>query len=390
MSTSKITNKPSVTVAKDTKLATTIVEQGPRDDQARVDAYGAHIGPLQTQFNSTIDKYTDSIYASYVKGFSLLNVPTLNLKTLKGLSKINSIIKDVKGNIDSFLDRIQNNVLGGRSIQSILSLPAEFKKDAFGTFEKLVGGNQMFGTDIAKMVRDGKMLYEDGMKTYKMVKNGDWKSLDGIAKTLTAIGGTELGKLASGILDLQAVGTMLGEIVKSAAELGNHELIKEVSALFKSSKHRNSAMNTVVYTAALKGDTQTLEAIIKVLGGIETNRNNPKTIQYLLNAYRLDPFYSPDKNKEYRDRLFNLLNQLDPNWYYEMINGVKVTKLEPFQYMSNDCLSLFKYFEPNEDDLLTEAMIAKEYKAVDIKQLTMAFYNDITFKNRPLDPREKM
>lgn len=390
MSKSKIQNKPSVAISKDTKLATTIIEQGPRDDQARVDAYGTHIGPLTSQFKGTLDKYTDNLYASYVSGFSALNKSPLNLHTLKGLDKINGVIKDVKKNIDNFLDRIQNNVLGGRSIQSILALPAEFKKDAFGTFQKLVGGNPIFGTNIGKLVRDGKMLYDEGMKTYKMIKNGDWKSLDGIAKTLTAIGGTELGRLASGILDVQAIGTMLGEIVKTAASIGNHDIIKEVVSLFKSSKHRNSAMNSVVYTAALKGDIQTLDAIIKVLGGIETNKNNPKTIQYLLTAYRLDPFYTPDKNKEYRKRLFDLLNQLDPNWYYEIIDGVKVTKLEPFQYMSQDCLALFKYFDEDEENLLIEAIIAKEYKPVDIKQLTMTFYKDITFKNRPLDPRQKM
>lgn len=384
----KIANVPQVKKPGELKLAQTIVEQGPRDDQARVDGYGQHVGPLQTQFNLSLDKYADDLYSSYRSLASALGLPSLNLSNLTGLNKINKIIKDL--NPDALIKRFEQGVLGGRSLNSILELPEKFRRDALGTLADLTGNTSLAGMNIGQMIRAGKMTYDEAVKLHQMVKNGDWLSLSGITKALESMGQNELVGLVKDITDVQAVGSFLGQLVKTAGQLGNSSLVKELSKLFENNRDRNAAMSSIVYSAAMRSDLQTIDAVIKILGGMETLSKNPNAINLILKSYNLDPFYTPSTAKEYRQRLMAVLNQLDPDWCYDYINGQRITKLEPFSYMSNDAKKVFRYPDSDEPDFFTEILIAGQYKPVDAKQLAMTFYKDITFKNRPLDPRQKM
>lgn len=387
-STSKLTNTPTVKKPVETKLAQTIVEQGPRDDQTRIDGYGKHVGPLQTQYNLTLDKYADDLYSSYQSLTAALGLPSLDLGNLTGLSKINEIVKSLDP--DALIKRFETGVLGGRSLKSILELPDQFKKDALGTLADLTKNTTLAGMNIGSLIRAGKMTYEEATKLHQMVKNGDWSSLAGIAKSLDMMGQNGLVSLAKNIIDVQAIGGFLGQLVKTAGELGNHSLVKEIAKLFKNNRDRNGALSSIVYSAAMRSDLLTIDSVIKVLGGAETLSKNPNTIKLILSSYNLDPFYTPDNAKEYRRRLLEVLNYLDPNWCYDTINGQRVTKLEPFSFMSEDAKKVFRYPDTDETDFMVEMLIAEQYKAVDIKQLAMTFYKDITFKNRPLDPRQKM
>lgn len=379
----RTTPSPKVDKPVTTTKAITIVEGGPKDGQTRVDGYGGHVGPLTTQYKHTLNKFADDFYGSYASLGSLFGLPSLDLASLKNMSPIKGISKVIDTlNPNKLLNRFENLI--GRPLQSLTGLYKDFKNDALGTLSKLTGGINIGGLNVGAMIRTGKMLYEDGVRVYNMVKNGDWSSLKGIAEGLSKIAGTDIGKLIKPIIDLEATSALLTTFMQRAAELGDHHLVKKIMEMFGSKRHRNGAIGAVVYNSAGRSDIYTLDAIVKVLGGAELYGSYPQVIRRLLESYRLEPFYLPEKLSEYKEKLINLLNSIDANWLYTNHNGERVTKLEVFGYMSRDAIMVMS--APGGTDFTTELMIAKRYPAQDMKSLQKKLYQNLVF-NSVKDPR---
>ena len=371
---SKVANLPKAAGPTDNTLAQTIVEQGPRDDQARVDGYGGHIGPLRSQFATVLPKYTDDLFGSYKSLTQALGLPSVNLENLSGLQKIKEIVKSLDP--DKLIKRFEDNVLGGRSIQSIMQLPAKFKQDALGTLQDLTKDVSLGGLNIGELIKTGKMQYDEASKIYNMVKNGDWTTLKGVSKALGQLDKTLGGNALLSQLDLHAVSAFLGEMASTAAELGDSSLVKEISALFKDSKQRDAALGTAVYNAATRSDLSTLNAITEIMGGDSINNNYPKATAMLLQNFKLEPFYKSEAVNDYRERLLDVLNKIDKDWCYTEHAGQKVMKLEPFYEMSGDAKQILM----SHDDLAdgysykTAIMLANGYPKLSSMALIQSFY----------------
>lgn len=355
---SKIKPSPKVKKPIPTNKAISIVEGGPRDEQARVDGYGGHIGPLTSQYRHSLSKFADDFYGSYSSMGSVFGFPSLNLNTLKNMTPLKGISK-VLSALDpaKLLTRFESTI--GRPLQSLMGLYGDFKKDALGALSKITGNISLGGLNVGAMIRTGKMIYEDGVRVYNMVKNGDWSSLKGIADGLAKLGGTQLGAFLKPIVDLEATSALLTVFMKRATELGDHKLEKDILGMFKSKRHRNGAIGATVYNSANRSDIHTLNAMVKVLGGSELYGSYPQVIRRLLENYRLPPFYLPERLHEHKKELVDLLNNLNPNWLYGNHGGEKVTKLEVFGYLSKDAEMVLS--DPSGTDFTTEIMIAKKY-----------------------------
>lgn len=379
----KIRPSPKVKKPVTTTKAITIVEGGPRDEQSRVDGYGGHIGPLTTQYKHALSKFADDFYGSYNSMGNLFGFPKLDLASLKNMSPIKGISKVLDAlNPNKLLNRFESLI--GRPLQSIAGLYQDFKNDALGTLTKLTGNINIGGLNIGAMIRTGKMLYEDGVRVYNMVKSGDWSSLKGIADGLAKLGGTGIGQLLKPIIDLEATSALLSTFMTRAAELGDHVLVKKIMEMFGSKKHRNGALGAIVYNSAGRSDIYTLDAIVKVLGGAELYGSYPQVIRRLLENYRLEPFYLPEKLGEHKQRLVDLLYSIDKDWLYTEQGGERITKLEVFGYMSKDAILVMS--DPSGIDFTTELMIAKKYPAEDIKTMQKRMYQHLVF-NTVKDPR---
>lgn len=391
MAGNNLVNTPSISMAPDNSLAKTFVEQGPNDKNARVDGYGGHVKPLDTQFTSVLNKYIDDMAVSYKSLTTVLGLPAVDLSNIKGLQVFKSIID--KFNPATLLKRIENGLLGGRSLGSIvefgLNTVSDFKKDALGTLAKLTTNVNIGGLNIGKMLRTGQMAYKDARKIYQMVKNGDFTTLAGITKALDAIGYTSIGQSLKGIVDFHAMSAFLGTTIQQIVRLGNHEVVKELAAMFKDSRQRDAALSLSIYNAAARSDIEMVKTMVGIMGGGQVLSNNPEIVGYILRSYRFDAMYETTHFNDRRQELLDVLRMIDVNWAWQTINGQRVTKLDPFFNISNDAKSLLAYPSKDEHDFTHELIIANSYPAQDVKRLTMAMYKDITFKDRPLNPRIK-
>lgn len=391
MAGNNLSNAPSMSMAPDNNLAKTFVEQGPHDKNARVDGYGGHVGPLTTQFTSVLNKYLDDMAVSYRNLTTILGIPAIDLSNLKGLQVFKAIID--KFNPAALLKRIENGLLGGRSLSSIvefgLNTVRDFKKDALGTLAKLTGNVNIGGLNIGKLIRTGQMAYADARRIHQMVKNGDFSTLSGIVKALDAIGHTSIGQALKGVVDFHAMSAFLGTTLQEVARLGNHEVVRQIAGLFKDKRQRDAALSLSVYNAASRSDIEMIKTIVNIMGGPKLLSNNPKTIGYILRSYRHESFYGPSHFTDRRTELIDLLNSIDPNWAWEDINGTRVTKLAPFFNISKDARTLLSQPTGDQYDFSQEIIIASSYPAQDVKRLTMNMYRSITFKDRPLNPKVK-
>lgn len=372
--------------------AVTITESGPKNSLARVDGYGQTDSTIPTNFYSTISKYADSFFGSFdSKGF-LPDFKSFDLTSLKGIVEAGKKVASI--DIEAIKHRVEESVLGGRSIESLLNLPKQFKEDAFGTLAGLVGNTTIAGANIGRVLRDTKMSYADAMGIYNMVKNGDWTSFSGIVNSLGALQNANtnslLGKLVGGYIDIQATSAFLGSLVRTASQFGNTALIKEIMNKFQDKREGRRYLNATLYGCCVGSDIPTINYILDYIGEHVVSGNNPILVRWILQHYQLDGMYQPSKIVEYKDRLVKLLNRVDPEWYFTYQDNEKITKLEPFQWCSKDAQWLLSYVgEQDTYDFTTEFMIAKSYPEQDIKQLVMRTYKDIAFKDRPLDPRYK-
>lgn len=449
----RITNKPVQKSPASTKKAVTIMEQGPRDNTARVDGYGGHVKPLTTQFNNPLAKYSDELLSNFEKLSDILNLGKFNLKNLQGLDKIKAVVD--KLNPEKLLKRFEDNVLGGRSIVSLAheakDLHNLYKTDKLGALTKALGLGGADGQRLARIVKNGQMAYKDAKQVYNVIKHGDWHSLQGIISSIGAVGNTNIGNALKGIIDLQAVSAFLAVNMQAAMNSGIPELVKEISGMFKDHKSKRAAASLGMLNAANRGDTEMINTILDAMGinkrepGLPTlgssyednvigntagsNSANgqggsgttditkqsnykpvkllpidvnsriknatsvlsPETVRILLENYRLDAFYRKDLVEQYRADLINTCNRIDPTWWYDEIDGNHIyTKLDPFRVLSNDSRMLLSL--PVDDIYMfrEECLISNSYYPKDIKQLTMTYYKDIAFANRPLDPRQKM
>nr|DAF35148.1 MAG TPA: Putative virion structural protein [Bacteriophage sp.] len=385
-------NKVKVRKPVPTQKATTITEFGPNDSLARVDGYGQTSSTIPTDFYSAISKYSDSFFDSYTSGGLLNGEKTFNLKSLKGLVQFGNKIAEF--DLDKIKKRVEDTVLGGRSIESILNLPEQFKNDALGTIAGLAGNTSIAGRNVGEILRKTQMTYRDAMGVYNLVKRGDWTTFSGIVNSLgaftNATTNSNLGELLKGYVDIQATSAFLGSLVKTASKLGNASLTKMIMDKFQDKREGRRYLNATLYNCCLNSDLPTIDYIFDYAGDQASHGNNPMAVKWLLENYNRDGLYTPDKVGEYRQRLIDILNRADPQWYYTYQNGTKITRLDAFQGISKDARSLLSFLEnKTEHDFTTELMIANHYPEQDMKQMVMRMYEDITFKDRPLDPRYK-
>ena len=364
----KISNAVKQQAPSETQKALSIVEQGPRDNTIREDGYGGNVGPGSTSFYSSISNYTDDFFNSFKgKGGLIPDFKSFNLTSLAGIK--DAFNKVAHLDVKKIKSDFEHSVLGAKSIG---------------------------GVNVGEWAKKAGMSYKEALGMYNMVKNNDWTSFQGIMNGLEVIGRTELasplGKLVNGFIDITATSAFLGSLAREAVKLGNQPLVKEVMKYFKDKRHGKKHLNAAMYGAAVASDMANMDYILEYVGSDETRSNNPILIRWILQHYSLDGLYRADKIDEYRDRLINLLNKVDPEWYYEMRDGEKVTKLEPFLWATHDAIKLFLHQPANGDktyDFQTEIMIAKAYPVQDIKQMIMRQYSEIAYKDRPLDPRKK-
>ena len=370
----KVANVPKIPPPSDNNYAVTIVEQGPRDDQARVDGYGGHVKPLMSQYHTSLPKYTDDLFVGFGGAASAL-ASLLNLADLSGLEKIKNVMEEL--NPDKLLKRIENNVLGGRTIQSIMELPAKFKQDAIGTLSELTKGVNLGGFDLGNLIRTGQMEYENASRIYHMVKNNQWTTLEGLNKAMTQVTRVLGNNQLATMVDLHAVSAFLADSIKTAAEIGDSKLVKDISAMFKDSRQRNAALGTAVYNTASRSDIATLNTIVDVLKGDNISSNYPKVNQIMLSCYKLEPFFDPSMLASHRERLIGVLNKVDKNWGHDTHNGQRVTSLKTFKNISEDAKHLLLNAPEGQEDYRVEMMIANEYPATTLHGLISEMYKNV-------------
>lgn len=379
---------------QNTARALTIVEQGPKDDQARVDGYGKKIAINTTNYTDVLNKYADDMFKSYRGLGSALGKNIADLSKLPALQKLSGIVKAL--NPTNIIGRIENSILGGRSLKSVLQgamqtvkdgkqLYEDFKNDTLGATEKYFGGLNFGGMNLGSMIRSGKMLYEEGRFIRDVVKYNDWGSLSGIIAGLEMIGGTSIGEALKGVIDLQATSAFLNHMVKEAADAGLLALpgmAKQLKDMFSKHKAGYDAFGTALINAATRGDIKSMDVILDIIGSDINLSKNPRTIETVLMNFSLSPGYDETIALKQRTELLRILNRIDPHWFEEKRGEEWITKLKPFIHASRDARTLLSWDVPGTRSFKAELMIASSYPIQDIKQLIMKQFTDLKFKDR--------
>lgn len=289
-------------------------------DQAKTikDQFGKSIDQILGQIKEKQLTKIESAFKDYTKGDGGLLGKFLSNFKLGGMSLSMDQIK-------AFADEAKS---WASAAQQGLEMYKEFKE---GNFEALLG-------KLGPHLGDGFMdMAQWGMAAYDGIKNTDWRDFNSVLGLVSKLTGVDVGQ-ALGITQLQAEITSLLALAQKYNVAGAIGMLRDK---LKGRPDINQQMLLGMGINARLSQIETMEEMLKILGGPAVLLMNPGIIRDILGNYRLPSTRGAVNLDQERARLINVLTQIDPNWDKENIGNQIHYKLEPWQRASQDAITLF-------------------------------------------------
>ena len=265
----------------------------------------------------------------------------------KHLTKIESAFKDYQQNGGLLGSFLSNFKIGGVTLS--MEKIREFAEEARGWVSAAQQGLDIYQDfkegnyrdlfeKLGPFAGDGIMsLGQFGMEVYDGIKTTDWRDINSILGLVGKVTGVDIGNVL-GITQLQAE---ISALMTLAQEYNLPNALGLLRGNIEGRPDINQQMLAGMGINAKLSQIETMEEMLKILGGPAVLLMNPTIIQDTLSNYRFPTLQvAPDLEKE-RNRLIKVLTEIDPTWDHEMISGKKIYKTDPWRNVSTDALTLF-------------------------------------------------
>lgn len=300
----------------------------------------------------------DIVESTTVKGGKVVHDKEVGLSRLKGATgDLSSPMDDVKESLkDKALD-----VLGFKDEK-----PGQ-DKDAMsavkGSVEKSKGIK-----DKLTSKKNIKVIIND---VEHLMSNADLSSAQGVASMLEAVTESESIK----VLDLESQFAVFQTVLNEANRLGIPEAIDLFRQKIDDEEERKRQLLRMLRFSFMSTDYGVINEAIDLVKPAGVLARVPDAISLFITFYKKPKDL---KNKNYgaeRTKIKTLLNTLNNKWDKYVRNGVEITNLEPFTYMSNDFYDIMV----NDNVYQDIVMFAREYPSRNLRQLIISSFPNTPF-----------
>lgn len=314
------------------------------------------------------------------------NIALVDSTAKSGIESLNSFKDNQINALNGFIKKVSSGALSISELSSYIDVRNGFKIDYAGLGKRL-GEAAGFPIDsVLNMTQDIKQQAMDLLDSYQ---NKNWlgllnaaglniDSMDG-SYELTSMLSDVINRYSaedsdfSTIVDRTAQTAFLNVMIQYTVSAGMWEGIDTLLAQYTVKQDGIDALaNSAVY-AINAGDVYTLRAVVDRVSVARVVALNKSVIVDLLRNFRFKSDATNAQYPDYRTRLVDLLNMLEPGWDVKQFGRFTAKLLAPFTACSQDVTTLLQYDPQYRDQVL----MAKLYPEQDKIELLKANYPNL-------------
>lgn len=317
-----------------TRLATPVFNGGPTDNPKIVDVYNTVTPEVRNSLTSKLSAFGAGLDDMLGTGADII-------------AGIGSRLTNGTMNLAQAKDRIMGALAGSRG--DIQKLAQSIQDSLFAELTGLDPSTNYVKT-VSNLLNQIKILTSQGER---LISGKDFDEVSSVLGFLSDITGNRVWKS----FDLGSEAALMTTAVRQISQWGIPELMNEVldSA---DPPTRFSIIKRSASTIASSSDAATVAAIIRKGGAAALVSETPNFPETFVTRYQLKKGATPADYPALVTELFEIMDALDPEWFWTWRNGVKVWNLRAISKASKDMLTLLT----SNADTMPAALVAPSYK----------------------------
>ena len=313
------------------------------------------IGPALKQAGSVtagaVNKATSMFTGGLKEDLALVDSTAKN-----GIASLNAFKDDQIGALNGFIKKISSGALSISELTSFIDIRNGFKIDYAGLGKRL---GEAAGFPIDSVLNMTNDIKQQAMNLLDAYQNKNYlgllnslginiDSMDG-SYELTSMLTDVINRYSnedsefSKVVDRTAETAFLNVMLQYTVSAGLWEGIDTLLGQYTVKQDGLDALASSAVYAVNNGDVYTLRACVDRVGVAKIKAMNPDVIVELLRNFRFKSDATNDQYPNYRTRLLDLLNMLEPGWDTVKFGNITAKKLAPFTQCSTDVTTLLQY-----------------------------------------------
>lgn len=232
---------------------------------------------------------------------------------------------------------------------------------------KNISKNMISDTKQASLISSISLLTGKSNEESAVVVNGvqtivKKKNIKDVNDFVNLMGSVTGNKELLEVLDLQAEGVILGDLLKQASDLGLLDAADIILSKIKDDKMRRSVLLDNILSYATWSDLDMIDKTIDHVGSDKILAKHPNIVELIVKHFNFKQTSDKVLLEQTRVKFTRVLNRLDSKWHVTKRNGVETSSLNVFIGASKSSLTLFNL----DERYSTEANICGKYMAMDI------------------------
>lgn len=313
------------------------------------------IGPALKQAGAVTTGAVDKATSMFTGGFKE-DIALVDSAAKNGIASLNAFKDDQIAGISGFIKKISTGAMSISEITKFIDIRNGFKIDYAG-LGKALGNAAGFPIDsLMGMTMEIKQQAMDLLDNFKNKNYLGILNAAGISIDAFDVDPDLFGLLVDTINRYSAEDSEFSSYVDRAAQIsflnvmlqytvsaGVWEGIDTLLAQYTNKQDGLDSLASSTVYAINNGDVYTVRACVDRVGVAKVKAMNPNVVVELLRNFRFKSETTNDQYPNYRTRLLDLLNMLEPGWDTVKFGTVTAKKLAPFTQCSQDVTTLLQY-----------------------------------------------
>lgn len=346
---------------------------------------GSSIGSAMKQASSVTSNAVSKASSMFTGGLQE-NIALVDSTAKNGLASLNAFKDSQMGALDGFIKKVSSGALNISELTGFIDIRNGFKIDYMGLGKRL-GEAAGFPIDsVLNMTTDIKRQAMDLLDAYT---NKNYMGLlNSLGINIDMMDGSyEIASLLSDVINrYSAEDDKFSQVVDRAAEVsflntmiqytvsaGMWEGIDTLLAQYTVKQDGLTALADSTQYAIANGDVYTIRACIDRVSAVKVKALNQNAIIDIMRNFRFKSEVTNDQYADYRTRLIDVLNLLEPGWDVRTFGKVTARRLEPFTSCSQDVVKLLQY----DTRYCDQVLMAKLYPAQEKMDLLKGSYPNL-------------
>ncbi|QXO10124.1 hypothetical protein pEaSNUABM37_00163 [Erwinia phage pEa_SNUABM_37] len=313
------------------------------------------IGPALKQAGSVTTGAVSKATSMFTGGLKE-NLALVDSTAKSGIEALNAFKDDQIGQVSSFIKKISSGALSVSELSKYIDIRNGFKIDYAGLSKQL--GNAA-GFPIESIMNITEDIKRETMDLLDNIKNKNYLGLlnaaginidsMGVDPDMFSLLTDVINRYSaedsdfSQVIDRSAEVAFLNVMLQYTVSAGLWEGIDTLLGQYKVKQDGLDALASSTVYAINNGDVYTLRACVDRVGVPKVKALNPNVIIEMLRNFHFKPEATNDQYPNYRTRLIDVLNMLEPGWDTVTFGTVTAKKLAPFTQCSSDVTTLLQY-----------------------------------------------